>query len=226
MSQLIDPGLFKGDGQGGETQAVGREAPFATPYATPAPTGLGFKDLRGQTIVTIVLMVVALVSNLAFNIVGTVTDPESEAFGLAALGYLVFALIGFVAMLVWFYRATKNARAIASGLETKPGWAVGYFFIPIMSLYRPYRTISELWRSAMLPIGWRSQSDPVQLRFWWGGWLVGALAGSLASRIEPGVGPVTWAATLIGGAADLLFCLLAWQIAKAQVENKDTTVFD
>lgn len=218
---LIDPNLFKGEAE------TGGGSPFATPYAaSPAPTGVGFKDLRRGTLVTIVLMAIGLVANLAFNIIGSTVDIDSNAYGFAAMGYLVFALIGFVAMLVWFYRATKNARAIAGGLETKPGWAAGYFFIPIMSLYRPYRTISELWRSAMTPLSWRSQSDPVLLRLWWGGWLVGALSGSLAGRIEPGIGPVTWISTLIGGAADMLFWYLAWKIAVAQVENKDTSVFD
>lgn len=217
---LIDPKLFKDEPE------AGGERPFGAHVTETAPSGAGFKDLRRQTIVTIVLMALAIVANLAFDVVGAVEDPEGDAFGAAALVYLLFAAVGFVAMLVWFYRATKNARAISNGLQTKPGWAVGYFFIPILSLFRPYRTMSEIWRSAMSPLSWKVLHDPITLRLWWGGWLVGALAGSLAARMEPATGPITILATVVGGAADILFCVLAWRIAVAQVENKDQSVFD
>lgn len=216
---LIDPNLFKsGDG-------AGEDKPFAT-APTPAPTGVGFKPLRTQTIVTIVLMVTALVANLAFNVVSNVSSPDEDFYGLTTGAYLLLTFIGFVAMLVWFYRATKNARAISTGLETTPGWAVGYFFIPILSLYRPYRTMSEIWRSAHAPLSWKTKDDPVSIRFWWGGWLAGGIIGTIAGQFEPGSGTLTWIATLLRGAADMLFCYLAWDIAAAQVANKDYGVFD
>lgn len=221
---LIDPSLFKGGGEAEAEGGAGR--PFGAYANTAAPSGVGFKDLRRQTIVTIVLLALATVANLAFVVSGGLLDPESEAYGLASLGYLVFAAIGFVGMMVWFYRATRNARAISNGLQTTPGWAVGYFFIPILSLFRPYRTMSEIWRSAITPLTWKSQNDPITLRLWWGGWLLGAIAGSIASGVEGTSGPITWAATLIGAAADILFCVLAWRIAEAQVVNRDQSVFD
>jgi hypothetical protein len=216
---LIDPNLFKGDG------AAAEDRPFAAP-PTPAPSGIGFKPLRTQTIVTIVLMVTAFVANLVFNVASNVSLPEEDFYGLAGGAYFLFALVGFIAMLAWFYRAAKNARAISAGLETRPGWAVGYFFVPILSLYRPYRTMSEIWRSAHAPLSWKTRDDPVSIRFWWGGWLTGAIAGSIAGRVEPEAGVLTWVATLVGGAADLVFCYLAWEIAAAQVANKDYGVFD
>src|SRR5262249_29946861 len=50
--------------------------------------------------------------------------------------------IGFaagIALLVWVYRANRNARALgAEGLAYSPGWSVGWFFVPLANLVMPY----------------------------------------------------------------------------------------
>jgi hypothetical protein len=217
---LIDPSLFKGEPE------AGGGSPFGAYAKAPPPTGVGFKDARVLTVVMSVLMVIGMMANLAFVVASQNPDPEDVGYGFAALTFFAFSLAGFIAMMVWFYRATKNARAISNGVETRPGWAVAYFFIPVISLFRPYRTMSEIWRSAHSPLSWKGLHDPITLRLWWGGWLAGAIGGMVGGLAEPAGGPITWLSTLVGIAADILFLYLARRVAVAQVANKDQSVFD
>jgi hypothetical protein len=57
-------------------------------------------------------------------------------------------IVGFgvtITSLMWFYRAYWNLPALgARSLNYSPGWAVGYFFIPILNLFRPYQVAREI----------------------------------------------------------------------------------
>src|SRR4030095_8115621 len=68
---------------------------------------------------------------------------------------LLTALASFVSLLVWIYAAHANLPALNAGpLEFSPGWAVGWFFIPIANLVKPYQAVVEIWKG----------SDPAPLR--------------------------------------------------------------
>jgi hypothetical protein len=70
-------------------------------------------------------------------------------------------LLGVVAIaasfffLAWIHRVHRNLPALEAGdLKYSPGWAVGYFFIPILNLFRPCQVMLEIWR----------ESDPARLQ--------------------------------------------------------------
>lgn len=69
-----------------------------------------------------------------------------------ALGAVVAfaAFVGTViAFCLWIHRARQNVAALgARGLRFTPGWAVGYFFIPIYSFFRPYQVMREIWQAS------------------------------------------------------------------------------
>ena len=47
---------------------------------------------------------------------------------------------------IWIHRATKNLRALTGYPMTQtPGWAVGWYFVPIAFLFKPYRGMSDIW---------------------------------------------------------------------------------
>ncbi|HYE46186.1 MAG TPA: DUF4328 domain-containing protein [Caulobacter sp.] len=228
---LIDPGLFKG-----EPSDTGAR-PFSSPYAPGAgPLGAGFKDPRRATR--------ALVAVLGFHIPATalilvlfswaLAAPEiyEEPIVLETANVLSWVVTGstwtsFGLMLFWFYRANRNARSASTGLETTPGWAVGFFFIPIMSFYRPYRTISEIWRSATEPLSWKSQEDPAIIGWWWGLYIASAL-GMILSRFAEGeaAGPVYLCALALGIAESAVLVVIVRYVARRQWEGKDQSVFD
>jgi hypothetical protein len=59
----------------------------------------------------------------------------------------VLWLAGLVAFLMWQYRFVGNiSRLGARGTLFSPGWAVAYWFIPILNFFRPYQVLQEMWQ--------------------------------------------------------------------------------
>ena len=99
---------------------------------------------------------------------------------------IVAGVISFIALLVWIYASHRNLPALgATGLEFTPGWAVGWFFVPIANLFKPCQAIFEIWNSsdpARLPRPGMG-ATPVQsgaiVGWWWGLRIAAALGGQL-----------------------------------------------
>lgn len=91
-----------------------------------------------------------------------------------------------VVFLIWVYRCYRNLAAFgAGGLSTSAGWAVVYYFIPILSLYRPYQLMQETWKAsepgldlAHAPAGWQKVRSSNVVGWWWAVWLISNLAAS------------------------------------------------
>jgi hypothetical protein len=79
-----------------------------------------------------------------------------------------YALAGFF-FLRWFYRAYANLRALGvEDLPHGPGWAVGYWFVPIISLVRPATIASDLWNASEGDSrSWRERGQSGLVVFWW-----------------------------------------------------------
>jgi Domain of unknown function (DUF4328) len=76
-----------------------------------------------------------------------------------------------VVFLMWFHRAYANLRALgAHDLPFGAGWAVGYWFVPILNLVRPKHAANEIWRGS-------TDGDPVPrfLDLWWGSFLISGI---------------------------------------------------
>ncbi|HMF15890.1 MAG TPA: DUF4328 domain-containing protein [Gemmataceae bacterium] len=86
-----------------------------------------------------------------------------------------------VVFLMWIYSAYANLQTLGTHrLQYSPGWAVGYFFIPILNLFRPIQVVQEIWR----------QSDPqnrdsnsAMAGFWWACWLINGILGQISFRL-------------------------------------------
>jgi hypothetical protein len=103
-------------------------------------------------------------------------DSRQRLLGVIQLSVGLFEGVLF---LFWVYRANKNGRALgAVGMKYGPGWSVGWFFVPIASLFMPYWVIKEIWQvSSPTPHnGWRHAHVTPLLALWW---LVIALAGTI-----------------------------------------------
>ena len=88
---------------------------------------------------------------------------------------LVQALLGLLIVLAfsrWLYGAVARARdAGAREMTFSPGWAVGWFFVPVLNLYRPYQVLFALWRASGTGRGDQGET-PVVLRLWWLCWVL------------------------------------------------------
>jgi hypothetical protein len=71
-------------------------------------------------------------------------------------------------------RANRNARYFGYvPLTFTPGWSAGVFFVPIWNLYKPYRSVRELWLASESnpPGDSRVATTPALLPLWWGAWI-------------------------------------------------------
>lgn len=83
------------------------------------------------------------------------------------------ALATTVLAAVWIYRASTNLRALgAQGMTIGPGWAIGWYFIPIANCWKPYQAMKEIWQASARPQQWQGMAAPSLLRMWWGLWLL------------------------------------------------------
>jgi len=107
--------------------------------------------------------------------------------GIALLLYVALLIICMIVFLMWLYRARSNLPALgAADVRWSPGWSIACWFIPIMSLFRPYQVVKETWQAsdpASLP-GWRPEPPPGIFGWWWGLFLVYGF-GSNATNSTP-----------------------------------------
>jgi hypothetical protein len=107
---------------------------------------------------------------------------------LVRFGGIALFLLTAIFFLRWVYRANENARRLgAVDMHFTPGWAIGWYFMPIANLAMPYHVMKEIWNASVSPADWRSLRGPTIVVVWW--WLflawnligyVVLIAGSLA----------------------------------------------
>ncbi|MDG9929665.1 MULTISPECIES: DUF4328 domain-containing protein [unclassified Pseudomonas] len=129
-----------------------------------------------------------------------------------AILYMIVFVISGVLILKWIHRANYNARQLgASAMKFTPGWSVGWFFVPIFSLWKPYQAMAEIWRASDSP------DDPSQagqnsiLAWWWGAWLANGFISQAAMRLTLAAEeiPALKNANLVYQASDVAYLVLA-----------------
>ena len=175
------------------------EAPLDAPKrpAVRPPTGLGKATvivlwIYGATLALELLsQVVAMqqLSALAPDTAANLFDLSTTLGDLGAALSLPFLLrlavmIGTIILVaVWIYQVNAAAKKLAKNKEVSPAWAVGWYFIPIANLWKPFQAMDETWKISTEPMRWKGQDTPGLLRFWWGLWLGGSFVGNLLFRL-------------------------------------------
>jgi len=124
---------------------------------------------------------------------GIVTESEAMSNDTreALIGFAQFALYvaAGVAFLMWIHRAHRNLPSLgATDLRFTPRWAVGWFFVPIMSLFRPYQVTSEIWKASDPEVNitdgtaWKSAATSPIVGWWWALFLISNFVANIALR--------------------------------------------
>jgi hypothetical protein len=80
-------------------------------------------------------------------------------FGVGILTMCIF--------LDWFYRAYRNLPSLgAKGLKFKPKWVIAYFFIPILSVWKPFTALQEIWSESTYDSSGSTKITYILL-IWW-----------------------------------------------------------
>jgi len=113
-------------------------------------------------------------------LIGEVARSQADDAGRAAnsIGGLA-GLAGIAAIVLWLcwqHRGQANLTALgAANVRYTPGWAVGWWFIPVACWAMPFRTMQELWKASDPSRGaadWKDQPTGALLIAWWAMWLI------------------------------------------------------
>lgn len=87
--------------------------------------------------------------------------------------YMAYILLIVVTFSAWIIAAGKNLIAADFGdrLKFTPGSRVGWFFVPIANLWKPYQGMRELWNASHDDPG--DDTNPPLVTYWWALWLLG-----------------------------------------------------
>ena len=153
------------------------------------------------------------------------SDARQKTIGL--FQFVVFVVTG-IACLRWIHRASSNAHVLAGrALQFTPGWAVGWYFIPVLCLWKPFQAMSEI---AQVSASAARRPLP-DLGPWWTFWLIGNLSGSLAFNLQREAqeistlmwGSAAWIASdLASLVADLCLIGIVKAISSMQLQGYDT----
>ncbi len=116
--------------------------------------------------------------------------------GVVAIASLIAFLISGILFIRWFRRAYFNLHQKVKYLSFSEGWAAGSWFVPIVSLFRPYQIMSELYEETKSYIERNSSSLEVDLStrylgFWWAIWLISGILGYVSARLSMGSSTVS-----------------------------------
>lgn len=114
---------------------------------------------------------------------GAESDPLTFVAGITHLSYALCLFVSFVVIGMWIHRAHANLFAAGiDGLEFTPGWSVGWFFIPIANLFKPFQAMRELWNASHNQSDSFSSPADSNLSLWWGTWIIGNILSNLSAR--------------------------------------------
>lgn len=133
-------------------------------------------------------------------------DAYSRWVGFEGLLLLIAAGV-FVA---WFFQAYKNLRRLGvQNMRYGNGWAIGSWFVPILSLWRPKQIANDIWRGSergtdVNTFGWKQVPVPALVHWWWGLFLAqGLLLYASQQTIESGYNDLFAISTLENGISQI-----------------------
>ena len=192
-----------------------------------------FKDPAGAarwaTIALYLFMATTLVS-------GATLFVERRMDGVGALleiPALLALLLCYILVGRWIYRTNANAHSFGTGgMSITPGWAIGWFFIPIANLFKPYEGLEDSWRVSHEVGGLPDEADSPLLRWWWGLWLARAFLGGLRALLTRASAPplegnyyVILLAALVAVPLSLVLIRLMNRLTHAQNQAEAAGVF-
>ena len=150
------------------------------------------KFLKGMLWISLGLSVIALLSDfMQMNLLsaGSFSQAEADANDIRQRFIAVLQIVAFlvtgIAFLKWIHRANSNCHGFgAQGMKFSPGWSIGYYFIPILLLYRPYQAMKEIWKVSTSPTNWQNEMGGPLLGWWWALWLIAGFLGQASFKMS------------------------------------------
>jgi len=140
-------------------------------------------------ILNVVLSVVMLIAthssaydDFMANAALGISDEGEFYKNLILLGSVIggIFIITVVSVCIWINKAMKNTWSLGNTTPTmSSGWAVGWYFIPIANLWKPFGGMAQIWEGAVGP-----SYSKVLLHLWWWTWILSNILNRASRKME------------------------------------------
>lgn len=94
---------------------------------------------------------------------------------------IAVALVTLLVFCRWIYVAARNCHARYEGkLDFTPGWSVGWYFVPVANLWKPFQAMRQILNVSENPSGDPQRVAPGMLFAWWALFLFSNAVGRAA----------------------------------------------
>ncbi len=106
-------------------------------------------------------------------------DGDGAGILLVMIAFSILsALVYFIILLKLIGRFKHNAMVVTRvKYEQTPGWSIGYFFIPILNLFRPYQAVAEMWE------GCKCAPSNGLVGAWWACYLITMIGSRITGQL-------------------------------------------
>lgn len=164
---------------------------------------------------------------LSREIMISTADAIYQRQSIIATISLITFILSAILICRWIFLANRNLRTFSTKkIEFTPGWAVGWYFIPIAHLWKPYEVMKEIWNFSINHTeAERAHNSPLILKWWWFLWIMVSFLSKIAMRIGTETTDSlqnTMAIYLISDLCMIPLCFILLsiikQISKAQIQ--------
>ena len=193
-----------------------------------------YKDISTLTRVTVAALWVLMLTRSLFlgvTFYARAMASASRAYslggviGLTAIIHLLTLAVAFILVGRWIYRASANAHAIGGELTITPGWAIGWYFVPLANLVKPFQAMKETWLASHYGSEWGRGDATDLLNWWWGLWILSSFINNFDWRLGEEVPAFGLVAAIIGVPLNLILITLMKQIRDGQRTVRHAEVF-
>ena len=184
-------------------------------------TFLQFALLTGISVLKLIL------GESNFELTNYITIGE----GILSFVQLILYLVTAIFFIMWFRRAYNNL--FICGVQSLPyreGWAAGGWFVPIISLYYPYKIMLNIWfgtQSATRKTGERYEfEENANIGWWWAFWMIGSIVSNIHAQVAlRGYFPLTQPGMIvmefISDSSMCISAFLCWKMVKRMMILED-----
>jgi len=147
----------------------------------------------GIQIISLITFVLQYSLLYKLNNGGNVTENELNFNDQRVLSIQIIliavSIISTITFILWFRRAYYNLEKRITGLKFSNTWAVGCWFVPIISLFYPYQIMKELKEKTNKILSKRFEKeytpDLKTIKYWWILWLITNISTQILNKVSP-----------------------------------------
>lgn len=133
----------------------------------------------GSSLLQVELLERALVEEISAE-EADANDRRERLFGFLGL----VGIAEMVFFFAWTYRVYKNLRPLrASQVRFTPGGSVGWYFCPILNLWKPLQAMDDIWHGSVGARNSLRSPNALLVGFWWVTWLASTFIGQASMRL-------------------------------------------